>query len=336
MLYELARPLLFSLSPEAAHRLALKGLRAAGPFLKPPSECLAPSLKRRFLDLDFPNPVGLAAGFDKHAELVDLWPKLGFGFMELGTFTARAQPGNPKPRIFRLAAQGALINRLGFNNPGAVEAARRLKAFKAAGRWPACPVGINLGKSKVTPLEEALEDYLFSLRALKPYASYVTINVSSPNTPGLRSLQEAKPLKKLLTALVKAARPLPVLLKLAPDLSDKALQEAAATALGCGCSGLIATNTTLDRGLLEPGSYPEGGLSGRPLTGPSTRVLALLAKFTRGRTCLVGVGGIMGAAEAQRKMEAGASLIQVYTGFVFRGPVLVREICGDLAHEKNR
>jgi dihydroorotate dehydrogenase len=330
-LHAFSKPLLFRLPPEAAHRLAVRGLRVVGSLFQVPDACKNPKLSKKVFGLTFPNPVGLAAGFDKQAELVDVWPRLGFGFVELGTFTAKAQPGNPKPRIFRLKPQAALINKMGFNNPGAGEAARRLKHFKDSGRWPACPVGINLGKSKVTPLEEAVDDYLFSLQQLKPYADYLVVNVSSPNTPGLRSLQESKPLKKLLSAVVKGAGRVPVLLKLAPDLTDPALKQAADTALSCRCAGLIATNTTLDRLVLGSKlGWPEGGLSGRPLLARSTEVLALLSKFTRGKIPLIGVGGILDAQDAKEKLEAGASLIQLYTGFVYRGPKLVEEICGAL------
>ncbi len=327
--YRLLRPLLFLLPPEAAHRLAMAALRAGGPLLPLLSPWLTdpdPRHARVVMGLRFPNPVGLAAGFDKAAEAPDAWPRLGFGFMELGTFTALAQPGNPRPRVFRYPAQKALINSMGFNNPGAREAARRLGRLRESGRWPACPVGINLGKSKVTPLEGAVDDYLLSLEALLPHADYLTVNVSSPNTPGLRGLQEARPLKKLLKAVVRGAGRVPVLLKLAPDLEEKPLKQAAAVALECGCRGLIATNTTLARPGLPPGSHPPGGLSGLPLRGASNRALKVLARFTRGRAALVASGGVFTARDMKEKMDLGADLVQVYTGFIYEGPGMVRRL----------
>lgn len=207
-LYSLLKPILFSLEPERAHRLALSSLKLARPFLPLASPWLQkkhPRLEKTVFGLRFPNPIGLAAGLDKKADHVADWEKLGFGFAEIGTFTALAQPGNPRPRVFRIPSRRALINRMGFPNPGAEAAAQRLKRLREKGLWPQSPIGINLGKSKAVPLEEAAEDYLCSLELLAPYADYIAVNVSSPNTPGLRALQEAKPLKKLLTALVKAA-----------------------------------------------------------------------------------------------------------------------------------
>lgn len=321
------------MGPETAHHLAIDALGLSRPFLPLASPLLRtrdPRLERKVFGLTFPNPVGLAAGLDKNAELADVWERVGFGFAELGTFTARAQEGNPVPRVFRLPAQRALINRMGFPNPGARAVARRLKDLKGGGRWPSIPVGMNIGKSKVTPLDEAGEDYLESLAALKPYADYVAVNVSSPNTPGLRKLQEAKPLKKLLTALVKAASGKPILLKLAPDLEEKPLREAAETALAAGCAGLIATNTTLSRRGLPPGDYPEGGLSGEPLRDKALSILSSLSKFTRGRVPLVAVGGISSAEDARRRLEAGASLVQVYTAYIYEGPCLPARLCRGL------
>ncbi|HEY5039873.1 MAG TPA: quinone-dependent dihydroorotate dehydrogenase, partial [bacterium] len=285
-MYSLLKPILFSLEPETAHALSLGALHLSKPLLPLISPYLQTKdlrLERTVFGLKFPNPVGLAAGLDKRAELADVWEKLGFGFAELGTFTAIAQEGNPKPRVYRYPSQQALINRMGFPNPGAAAVAQRLKALKESGHWPQTPIGINLGKSKVTPLSEAVEDYLIALELLKPYADYIAVNVSSPNTPGLRTLQEAKPLKKLLTALVRKARKKPVLLKLAPDLEGKALKQAADTALSAGCAGLIATNTTVERPGLPPGDYPQGGLSGKPLRSLSTQILRELSRFTGGR-----------------------------------------------------
>jgi dihydroorotate dehydrogenase len=336
-LYKLLKPILFSLEPEGAHHLAMGMLRLSGPFLP----LLAPWLRTRdarlektLFGLKFPNPIGLAAGLDKRGELADLWEKVGFGFAELGTFTAKAQAGNEGPRVFRYPAQKALINRMGFPNPGAQAAAQSLQALKESGRWPSSPVGINIGKSKAAPLEAAVEDYLESLERLAPYADYLAVNVSSPNTPGLRKLQQAKPLKKLLAALVKKAGKKPVLLKLAPDLEEKPLKEAAQTALAAGCAGLIATNTTLSREGLPPGTYPEGGMSGGPLRMKSTAMLKTLARLTKGRVPLVAVGGIFTAGDVREKLEAGASLVQVYTGYIYEGPGLPAKLCRELLKEQ--
>ncbi|HJT23171.1 MAG TPA: quinone-dependent dihydroorotate dehydrogenase, partial [bacterium] len=318
------------------HHLAVAGLRLSKPLLPLLSPLLIskdPLLERKIFGLKFPNPVGLAAGLDKNGELADVWGKVGFGFAELGTFTALPQPGNEKPRIFRIPSQRALINRMGFPNLGAEAVAFHLKRLKQSGRWPSIPIGINIGKSKLRPLEEAAEDYLESLQYLKPYADYVAVNVSSPNTPGLRKLQAARPLKKLLNALVKASSGKPVLLKLAPDLAPKPLKQAADAALSAGCAGLIATNTTLSREELPLGKYEEGGLSGVPLQGKSLRILEALSRMTKGKVPLVAVGGIFTAQDARRRLEAGASLVQVYTGYIYEGPGLPARICRELLND---
>ena len=335
-MYKLLRPFLFSLQPETAHHLAVAGLKLSKPLLplfSPLWVSKDPRLERKVFGLKFPNPVGLAAGLDKNGELADVWGKIGFGFAELGTFTALPQPGNEKPRVFRLPPQRALINRMGFPNMGAEAVAFHLKRLQQSGRWPSIPIGINIGKSKLRPLEEAGEDYLESLQYLKPYADYIAVNVSSPNTPGLRKLQAAKPLKKLLTTLVKASGGKPVLLKLAPDLAPKPLKQAADTALSAGCAGLIATNTTLSREGLPPAKYPEGGLSGAPLQEKAVQVLTALSRMTRGRVPLVAVGGIFTAEDARKRLEAGASLVQVYTGYIYEGPGLPARICRGLLSE---
>ncbi len=337
-MYSLLKRLLFLLDPETAHQAALGSLRFFEPILPLFSTALRvsdPRLERTVFGLKFPNPIGLAAGLDKKGQLPMAWQEVGFGFAEMGTFTAKAQSGNPAPRVFRYPGQRALINKMGFPNPGAAEAAQNLKELKEVGHWPSIPVGINIGKSKITPLEEALDDYLESMRVLKPYADYFTVNVSSPNTPGLRKLQEAKPLKKLLTALVKEAKGKPVLLKLAPDLEDNPLKEAASTALSAGCAGLIATNTTLSRTGLPSGKYPDGGLSGQPLKEMATRILKSLSRFTKGKVPLVAVGGIFTAQDVQEKIEAGASLVQIYTGYIYEGPFLPARLCRGLLKEKN-
>jgi dihydroorotate dehydrogenase len=300
------------------------------PLFSPLLRVSDPRLERTVFGLKFPNPIGLAAGMDKEGQIPLAWERLGFGFAELGTFTAIAQPGNPKPRVTRYPPQKALINSMGFPNSGSEAVGENLKRLKQNGRWPSSPVGVNIGKSKVTPLEEATEDYLKSLRDLRPYADYFAVNVSSPNTPGLRKLQAAKPLKKLLTALVKEAKGKPVLLKLAPDLEEKALKEAASTALSAGCAGLIATNTTLSRKGLPAGIYPEGGLSGRPLTTMSTQVLKKISRFTKGKVPIIGVGGIFTAEDVQAKFDAGASLVQIYTGYIYEGPFFPAHLCRSL------
>lgn len=338
ILYKFLKPLLFSLDPERAHHTALSALKLSKPLLPFFSPFLAVQdrrLEREVFGLRFPNPVGLAAGLDKKGELADTWARVGFGFAELGTFTAKPQEGNPSPRVFRLPAQQALINRMGFPNPGAEAVAKNLKALQQNGHWPSIPIGLNIGKSKVALLEEAVEDYLESFQHLKPYADYLAVNVSSPNTPGLRKLQEAKPLKKLLTALVKAASGKPVLLKLAPDLEEKPLKEAAAVALSAGCAGLIATNTTLSRVGLPPGQYPEGGLSGAPLKEKALKILESLSRLTQGKVPLVAVGGIFTVEDVRQRLEVGASLVQVYTGYIYEGPGLPARLCRGLLEKGN-
>jgi dihydroorotate dehydrogenase len=322
-------PLLFSLPPEAAHDLAIRNLRTISSLpsvlhqiehFKPP-----PNPKMVF-GLTFPNPVGLAAGFDKNGVALPAWAALGFGFVEVGTVTAQAQPGNPKPRIFRYPAQQALINRLGFNNDGAEVVAARLVALRESGRWPGIPVGINIGKSKVTPIENAVDDYLFSFRRLAPLADYVVLNVSSPNTAGLRSLQQHDALEPLLRAVQaenqKARKP--VLVKIAPDLSVSELEQIIAVCEQHAIAGMIATNTTLDHSAIPSASDQTGGLSGQPLREKSTEFVRAIT--SRSALPVIAAGGIADAASAREKLEAGAQLLQVYTGYIFRGPGLLREI----------
>ncbi len=327
----LVRPLLFRMDPEAAHHFALRLLHAA------PSIAGGRALLRSFapaprpltiFGLNFPNPIGLAAGFDKNGVAIPAWEALGFGFVEIGTVTAQPQPGNPRPRIFRYPKQEALINRLGFNNDGADAVAQRLRKLRQGPLRPSIPIGVNLGKSKVTPLEEAAADYLYSFRQLHPVADYIVLNVSSPNTPGLRTLQEHDALIALLrvitdeNARLPAARP--ILLKIAPDLSDEALAEIVAAGEEFGLAGLIATNTTLDHSAVAGEGDQSGGLSGDPLRQRSTDVV----RFLRSRTHLpiIGAGGIGDQESAQEKLQAGAQLIQVYTAYIYRGPSLLREI----------
>jgi dihydroorotate dehydrogenase len=333
-LYEaVVRPLLFSLDPETAHHLAMGTLRVASgaPALLAPLKRHQPAAKPVHLfGLEFPNPVGLAAGFDKNAVALPAWEALGFGFVEIGTVTAKAQPGNPKPRIFRYPAERALINRLGFNNDGADVIAERLRSLRASGRWPRIPVGINLGKSKVTELADAAEDYRYSFRRLHEFADYIALNVSSPNTPGLRSLQESAALDGLLRTIAAENRvsAKPILLKIAPDLSEADLSSIISACEEHGLAGIIATNTTLDHSAVPPGRDQTGGLSGAPLQAKSTAFIRAIAQQTG--LPVIGVGGIFDAASAREKFAAGARLIQVYTGYVYRGPGLLREICDAL------
>jgi len=329
----LVRPVLFLVSAEKAHDLAIRSLQAASnsPSALRQLERFTPRpLPKTVFGLTFPNPVGLAAGFDKNGVAIPAWAALGFGFIEVGTVTAKPQPGNPQPRIFRYREQGALINCLGFNNDGADVVATRLRGLRESGRWPAIPVGINLGKSKITPLEEAVDDYLYSFRLLAPLADYVVLNVSSPNTPGLRSLQEHDALQQLLGAIVgenqTAGKPL--LLKIAPDLSLDDLHQIIGTAEQSGMAGLIATNTTVDHSAIPFSLDQTGGLSGRPLFAKSTEfVRAIRARST---LPIVASGGIFDAATAREKIEAGADLLQIYTGYVYRGPGLLGEIVDGL------
>ncbi len=321
------RPLLFRMDPETAHHLALLALRVPGALAGLRS--FAPAAKPLTLfGISFRNPLGLAAGFDKNGVAVPAWEALGFGFVEIGTVTARPQPGNPRPRIFRYPAQQALINRLGFNNDGAEVIAERLHRLRARARPPSIPIGVNLGKSRGTPIEEAAADYLFSFRLLQPLADYIALNVSSPNTPGLRSLQEQTALVHLLRAITtenaRSPTPKPILLKIAPDLAETALQEIISACEEFGIAGIIATNTTLDHSAISSAADEQGGLSGLPLRARSSEVV----KFLRAHTTLplIGVGGIFDAASAREKCEAGAQLLQVYTGYIYRGPGLLREI----------
>ena len=318
------RPRIISLSDcfdSASHfDLALRALRSFQPSSKP----------KTLFGLNFPNPIGLAAGLDKNGVALPAWAALGFGFIEIGTVTAKAQPGNPKPRIFRLPEQQALINRLGFNNDGADAIAHRLAALRESGRWPAVPVGINIGKSRATPLEQATDDYLYSFRMLRDFADYITLNISSPNTPGLRELQEPEKLSELLHAIGNEAgtAPKPLVVKISPDLSGAELKAILAVCEENGVSGIIATNTTLDHSSIAPQLDQAGGLSGAPLRDKST---ALVREINARSTIpVIASGGIFDAESAREKFQAGAQLIQLYTGLVYRGPQLLREIMDSL------
>jgi len=327
-LYErILRPALFALDPETAHHFALFCLRFPG-FRSLLSQPAGSPKARRVFGLKFPNPVGLAAGFDKNAVALPAWEALGFGFVEAGTITSLGQPGNPRPRIFRIPEKEALINRLGFNNDGAKRVAERLRALKASGRWPRIPVGLNIGKAKVTPVEEAPADYLFSFEKLFPYADYFVLNVSSPNTPGLRMLQHAKALDELLDAVQSSnfsqSLPKPVLVKIAPDLDFPQIEEILDVALRRRVAGIVATNTTVDQSAIAESQRREGGLSGAPLRAKSTAIVRFVA--SKVSLPIIAAGGIRDADSAREKLDAGASLLQIYTGFIYRGPALINEI----------
>ncbi len=331
ILYRLARPLLFALNAEQAHSLTLRSLdhaHAAG-ILSLLAAPVAPS-PRKVMGLDFPNPVGLAAGLDKNAEHLDALAALGFGFLEVGTVTPRPQPGNSAPRLFRLPQARALINRMGFNNLGVDRLALNIRRARYRG-----VLGINIGKNFDTPLERAADDYLYCLQKVYPLASYVVVNISSPNTRDLRALQQGPELERLLSALAearerlaqKSSRRVPLAVKIAPDLEDAEIDAIAARLLAHGIDAAIATNTTLSRDGVQGLRRADeaGGLSGAPLASRSTRVVRRLAAALSGRIAVIGVGGIMSAAHAREKLVAGAALVQLYTGLIYRGPGLIAE-----------
>ncbi|MCL2625411.1 MAG: quinone-dependent dihydroorotate dehydrogenase [Cystobacterineae bacterium] len=331
-LWHCIRPLLFSLPAELAHGLGMRALHmlgALGPlprYLRQKNRPYRPALAMRLFGLEFPNPLGLAAGLDKNAVAIPGLAALGFGFVEVGTLTPLPQPGNPKPRLFRLVEQGAIINRMGFNNQGAQRAARSLAKLK----YRPLPVGINLGKNKWTELENAAEDYLSAAQTLAPFADYLALNLSSPNTPGLRSLQSPKTLEALLLQLKKLECPKPLLVKLAPDLHEEELREISEVLVSCAVDGIIATNTTLQRNVSHVLAAQTGGLSGKPLRALSTLCIRQIYAATRGRIPIVGVGGIFSAEDAYEKIKAGASLLQVYSGFIYGGPSTARHILDGL------
>ena len=340
-LYARLRPVIFALAPESAHRLTLLALRAGLTFPAVlPAQAQA-ALRTRVWDLDFANPLGLAAGFDKDAEVADALLRSGFGFVEIGSVTPRPQPGNPRPRVFRLAEDRALINRLGFNSAGLRRVEANLRRRRAAAPEGGV-IGVNLGRNKDSA--DAVADYLAGLRALAPLADYLVINVSSPNTPGLRALQGRDQLAALLAPLrdalagTGAARRPPLLLKIAPDLTPEDRADIAEVALAQGIDGLIVSNTTVARppGLQSRFRDEPGGLSGAPLFAPSTALLAEMYRLTRGRLPIVGVGGVASAAEAYAKIRAGAALVQLYTGLVYEGPGLPARILGGLAARLRR
>jgi dihydroorotate dehydrogenase len=331
LLYSLARAALFRLDPEVAHDLTLKSLCAAGPGAAALLGAGASSGEtKRVMGIDFPNPVGLAAGLDKNGEYITALGALGFGFLEIGTVTPRPQPGNPKPRMFRLESHEALINRLGFNNQGVEQLVRNVERASYSG-----VLGINIGKNFDTPIERAADDYLACMDAVYTHATYITVNISSPNTRNLRDLQSSEKLDELLGAVMAKREALaqrhgsikPIAVKVAPDLDDSQIEAIAQLAGKHRIDGLIATNTTIAREAVAQHKHGQeaGGLSGRPLFAPSTLVLGKLGHALGGRIPLIGVGGILSGQDAKAKIDAGASLVQVYTGFIYRGPGLIAE-----------
>lgn len=330
--YPLAKPFLFQLDAETAHHLTIGALK--NPLLRAfaTGESVEhPSLHRHLFGIDFPNPVGLAAGLDKNGEVIDGFAQMGFGYVEIGTITPKPQDGNPKPRLFRLRADEAIINRMGFNNVGAVQAAKNLAARKSN-----IIVGGNIGKNKVTPNEEAVNDYRSCFQILHDYVDYFVVNVSSPNTPGLRALQDKDSLALILHTLQNLnqgrAKPKPILLKIAPDLTHEQLDDIVSIVSDTRIAGVIATNTTIERTKLphylpsEIEAFGAGGLSGRPLTARSTEVIRYLHQNSGGSFPIIGVGGIMTAQDAQDKIAAGAAMVQLYSGFIYAGPRLISDI----------
>ena len=337
-LYPILRSCLFRLDPETAHHLSMSALKAAEKsgmlgLLSPGDEAQDPV---EVMGLRFPNRIGLAAGLDKDGDCIDALGRLGFGCIEMGTITPRPQPGNPKPRLFRLIPHEAIINRMGFNNPGidvGVENVRQSKSFRGV-------IGFNIGKNKDTPNENAAADYLACLRKAYPVAGYVAVNLSSPNTPGLRDLQSAEASARLLEQLKQEQHKLaaehrkhvPLLFKVAPDLDEDHIRDLSKVFLDGGLDGLIATNTTLDRNDVtsHPRANEAGGLSGKPLLEKSNHVLRAFASHLGGRIPIIGVGGISSVEDAREKIRAGASLVQIYTSFIYQGPRLVRQIAREL------
>ncbi len=340
MLYKnVLRPILFSQDPEVAHETALDILSALArcPLAVNHSVLTHPSLKVQIDGIDFPNPIGLAAGCDKNGRAVRLWPRFGFGFVEIGTITAQPQQGNPKPRIFRLPELGALINRLGFNSEGSQKVAKRIELLREDSHQLSVPLGINIGKTKLVDGEnEILADYRTSFCRLAKFADFVVVNISSPNTPGLRLLQERSKLTSLLrmlkeeSALVANAgisgKATPLFVKISPDMCEEDTIDVAETALELNLSGIIATNTTVSREGISDEVELNGGLSGRPLRDRSTAVIRQVYRLTNGQIPIIGVGGVFSASDAYEKILAGASLVQVYTGLVYEGPELPRII----------
>lgn len=340
-MYGLVKTLLFQFNPEDIHHFVVKRLRWFNQYFPGGASILKASfvpkgknLQREVFGIKFKNPVGLAAGFDKNGEYIEALSNLGFGFIEVGTVTPLPQPGNDKPRMFRLCEDEAIINRMGFNNKGVDTLAERLRLLKS--KRPDIIIGGNIGKNKLTPNEEALSDYTKCFDALFDVVDYFVVNVSSPNTPGLRALQEKGPLLEILANLQKRNHKngisRPILLKIAPDLSNEQLDDIIEIVEESGIAGLIASNTTIERNGLQSKYQKEtGGLSGKPLTKRSTEVIRYLSEKSGGKIPIIGVGGIHTAEDAQEKLAAGAVLVQLFSGFIYEGPALVKRICNRLA-----
>ena len=343
---KLVRPVLFQTLAEQAHNHSLRLLSGAtkSDALMNMMESFAssPPLRSNLQHIHFPNPLGLAAGMDKNGIALPVWEKLGFGFCEIGGITGHPQTGNPKPRMFRAPSDLAIINRMGFNNEGLEKTIKQMVHWKTNGQWPSSPVAINLGKSKITPLDEAPEEYLQLLKALWPYGDFFVVNVSSPNTPDLRKLQQTEALREILQALQQGQNSLqnehpklpkrPIFLKIDPDMSRSNLDEIIDVVQGSALEGIVATNTTLSRPETKdrpnyPHIYSEsGGMSGTPLKKRSTEIIRHIYARTKGELSIIGVGGIFNARDAWEKIGAGASLIQVYSGMVYEGPTMARSI----------
>ncbi len=330
-MYSLMQALLFRLPEETSHHLGMRGIALAKRFCL--TRLVAPGLIEKpveVMGIRFPNPVGLAAGLDKDAKYINGLAALGFGFIEVGTVTPKPQPGNPLPRLFRLPEAQAIINRMGFNNLGVDHLVEQVKKAKFKG-----VLGINIGKNKDTPAENAVDDYLICMRKVYAYASYITVNLSSPNTPGLRDLQFGEPLEQLLSQLKAAqseltqqhGRYVPVAVKIAPDMAPDDIANVAAVFLELGIDGVIATNTTIEREAVKHLKHgaEAGGLSGAPVREKSTEVIRELSKHLKGKIPIIGVGGIMRGEDAAEKIAAGASLVQIYSGFIYAGPQLVAD-----------
>ena len=326
MAYGLLQKLLFSLDAETAHNLALSAIRKG--WVKT-STIQDSRLHRTAFGIDFPNPIGLAAGFDKNGLALNQWKKLGFGFIEVGTVTRHAQPGNPKPRLFRIPSEHAIVNRMGFNNQGADALAKRLEVAN-----PGIPVGVNIGKSKVTELDDAPEDYAYSFKLLSPLCDYIVVNVSSPNTPGLRTLQDKEPLTKILWRLREIDGIKPLLVKISPDMEESGLDDVVEVARDFGLAGIVATNTSIRRDVLQSNPNQDGGLSGRPIRQLANQTLRSLKQRVGDDLEIIGVGGIESANDVREKFELGANLVQVYSGWVYKGPNFVSELCRGLLVEE--
>ncbi len=324
------RPLLFRRDPEKIHDVAMNVLKTFQPVSKlvqPYFQVKSTALSQNLWTLTFQNPVGLAAGFDKYARALSSWEHLGFGFTEIGTITGREQSGNPKPRLFRLPEDRALINRFGFNNDGAQKSAFRFAEWRKNTNFT-IPIGINIGKSKSVDLDQAMDDYLFSFEKLYSYADYFVVNVSSPNTPNLRQLQDGKFLREILSLLEKSnTHHKPILVKIAPDLTWEQVDEVIQVVTDTKIHGIIATNTTILRdGLSSKNAAETGGLSGMPVKNRSTEIIRHIFENTKGKIKIIGVGGIFTGDDAYEKIKAGASLIQIYTGFIYEGPSACKNI----------